>query len=179
MLKILITGPESSGKTQLAQTLARRFHCPWVPEFARTYLNALEQDYEEEDLLRILNGQLRLQHQHQQTPLLFCDTGPEVIYVWSKVKFGRADAFIEASLQKYKYDLTLLCSPDLAWEPDPLREAPQQTDRIQYFEEYQRILQQLNHPYLIVKGQGEARAAAAIIAIHQLLNTGPKNQVSV
>ena len=47
MLKVLITGPESSGKTQLAQTLARRFHCPWVPEFARTYLHALEKDYEE------------------------------------------------------------------------------------------------------------------------------------
>ncbi|WP_020534716.1 AAA family ATPase [Lewinella cohaerens] len=179
MLKILITGPESSGKTQLAQTLARRFQSPWVPEFARTYLNALEQDYEEEDLLKILNGQLRLQHQHHQSPLLFCDTGPEVIYVWSKVKFGRVDPFIEASLRKYQYPLTFLCTPDLAWEPDPLREAPQQADRTQHFEEYQRILQQLGTPYLTVKGQGEARAAAAITAVQQLLNTSTKNQVSV
>lgn len=171
MLKVLITGPESSGKTQLAQTLARRFHAPWVPEFARTFLHALEGDYGEDDLLKILNGQLRLQHQHQQSPLLFCDTGPEVIYVWSKVKYGRIDAFIEASLHKYSYALTLLCAPDIAWEPDPLREAPQQTDREQHFREYEKILQQLNRPYLVINGQGEQRSAKAILAIEDLLNT--------
>jgi NadR type nicotinamide-nucleotide adenylyltransferase len=171
MLKVLITGPESSGKTQLAQTLARRFHAPWVPEFARTYLHALEEDYGEDDLLKILNGQLRLQHQHQQASLLFCDTGPEVIYVWSKVKFGRIDPFIEASLRKYSYALTLLCAPDLSWEPDPLREAPQQADREQHFLQYEKTLQQLNRPYLVISGQGEQRSVAAISAIEQLLNT--------
>ncbi len=171
MLKVLITGPESSGKTQLAQTLARRFHAPWVPEFARTYLNALEGDYGEDDLLKILNGQLRLQHQHQEIPLLFCDTGPEVIYVWSKVKFGRVDAFIEASLRKYPYALTLLCAPDLDWEPDPLREAPRQADREQHFREYEKILKHLNRPYLVISGQGEQRSLEAISAIQQLLNT--------
>jgi NadR type nicotinamide-nucleotide adenylyltransferase len=172
MLKVLITGPESSGKTQLTQTLARRFHCPWVPEFARTYLNALEEDYQEEDLLKILNGQLRLQQQYQPTPLLFCDTGPEVIYLWSKVKFGQIDPFIEASLRKYSYTLTLLCAPDLHWEPDPLREAPRQADREHYFREYQQILEQLNRPYLVISGQGEQRSVAAISAVQQLLNTG-------
>lgn len=172
MLKVLITGPESSGKTHLAQTLARRFHAPWVPEFSRTYLNALEEDYQEEDLLKILNGQLRLQQQQQETPLLICDTGPEVIYVWSKVKFGRVDAFIEASVRKYSYELTLLCAPDLDWEPDPLREAPQQTDREQLFKEYEKILQQLHRPYLVISGQGEQRSVAAVSAIERLLNTG-------
>ncbi|WP_367390995.1 AAA family ATPase [Lewinella sp. LCG006] len=171
MLKILITGPESSGKTQLAQTLARRFHSPWVPEFARTYLHALEGDYEEEDLLKILNGQLRLQQQHHSSPLLFCDTGPEVIYVWSKVKFGQVDPFIEASLRKYHYTLTLLCTPDLAWEPDPLREAPLRADREQYFEMYRKTLQKFNRPYLVISGQGEQRANIAVSAIQQLLNT--------
>lgn len=171
MIKVLITGPESSGKTQLAQTLARRFHCPWVPEFARTYLQALEKDYEEEDLLKILNGQLRLQQQHHRSPLLFCDTGPEVIYVWSKVKFGHVDPFIEASLRKYDYQLTLLCSPDLEWEPDPLRETPRQADREQYFGEYEMLLQALDRPYLVITGQGDQRATTAIAAIQRLMNT--------
>jgi NadR type nicotinamide-nucleotide adenylyltransferase len=178
MLKVLITGPESSGKTQLAQTLARRFHCPWVPEFARTYLHALEKDYEEEDLLKILNGQLRLQQQYPKTPLLFCDTGPEVIYLWSKVKFGHVDPFIEASLRKYYYELTLLCSPDLDWEPDPLREAPRQADRDFHFEEYEQLLKNLGRPYLVINGQGEQRAVAAVSAVERLLNTVTKNKVS-
>lgn len=178
MLKVLITGPESSGKTHLAQTLARRFHAPWVPEFARTYLNALEEDYQEEDLLKILNGQLRLQQQQQETPLLFCDTGPEVIYVWSKVKFGHVDPFIEASLRKYDYALTLLCTPDLDWEPDPLREAPQQADRSQLFVEYEQLLKKLDRPYLAISGQGEQRSVAAVSAIEHLLNTSPQKQVS-
>lgn len=168
MLKVLITGPESSGKTQLAQSLARRFQSPWVPEFARTYLAALEGTYQEEDLLHILNGQLRLQQQHHTSPFLFCDTGPEVIYIWSKVKYGRADPYIRQSLRKYRYDLNLLCYPDLNWEPDPLREAPDPESRLRLFQAYEELFRQEDVAYTIVEGQGEQRKAVAFQAVEAL-----------
>ncbi len=170
MLKVLITGPESSGKTRLAQYLARQFQVPWVPEFARAYLGALERPYEEEDLLRILNAQLRRQGQYDQVPILFCDTGPEVIRVWSQVKYGRVDDYIDQQVRQVHYDLRLLCYPDLGWEPDPLREAPRAEDREQLFTQYTTLLDQLQLPYTVVRGQGEAREKAALRVVEQLVN---------
>ncbi|MEL7248248.1 MAG: ATP-binding protein [Bacteroidota bacterium] len=169
MLKVLITGPESTGKTRLTQYLARQFQAPWIPEFARAYLNALDRPYEEEDLLRILNGQLRLQGQQDRSPILFCDTGPEVIHVWSQVKYGRVDAYIDQQVRAVHYDLRLLCYPDLAWEPDPLREAPSLAEREQLFADYQALLDQLRLPYTIVQGQGEGREKAALKVVEQLM----------
>ncbi len=161
MLKVLITGPESSGKTKLAQFLARQFQSPWVPEFARTYLGVLDRPYDKEDVLVILNGQLRLQNQRDNVKLLFCDTGPEVIHVWSEVKYGAVDPYISKQVQKVEYDLRLLCYPDLAWEPDPLREAPNEESRKALFEKYVDLLERYNKPYHIIRGQGTAREQLA------------------
>ncbi|MEO0873893.1 MAG: ATP-binding protein [Bacteroidota bacterium] len=169
MLKVLITGPESTGKTRLAQYLARQFQAPWVPEFARAYLSALDRPYEEEDLLRILNGQLRLQGQQDRSPILFCDTGPEVIHIWSQVKFGRVDPYIDRQVREVHYDLRLLCYPDLAWEPDPLREASSLAEREQLFANYQALLDQLQLAYTIVRGQGEEREKAALKEVERLM----------
>jgi NadR type nicotinamide-nucleotide adenylyltransferase len=170
MLKVLITGPESSGKTQLTKTLARHFRSPWVPEFARTYLKDLDRAYQEKDLLQILDGQLRLQQQHREAPLLFCDTGPEVIHVWSKVKFGRVDDHITEMLHKYSYDLTFLCHPDLSWTPDPLREAPDLEQREQLLVHYQKLLAQLGRSYIPITGQGDQRTELAIKALEKAQN---------
>ncbi|PSR11767.1 MAG: ATPase [Bacteroidetes bacterium] len=159
MKKVLITGPESSGKTSLAQHLARRFKSPWVGEFARTYLAALDRPYVEEDLLQLVNGQLRLEGQQMGTdfPYLFCDTGPEVIYIWSMVKYGHADPYLKELLHRQHYATRLLCYPDLAWEPDPLREAPALESRLALFGLYQDLHQQMGWDYTIIRGPGEAR----------------------
>lgn len=55
---ITIVGPESSGKTTLARKLAAYLGCPWVPEYAREYLEGLGRRYEEADLKEIAAGQL-------------------------------------------------------------------------------------------------------------------------
>lgn len=162
--KILITGPESSGKTQLTQDLARHYGCPWVPEFARRYLEHLDRPYQEEDLIRILNGQLRLEGQAMSGdhPYVFCDTGPEVIAIWSEVKYGRVDAYIRQQLNHYRCEAALLCFPDVAWSPDPLREAPDLAARLELFQRYQQLLNQLNYRHTIIRGQGEQRQTTAI-----------------
>ena len=51
--RIAITGPESTGKSMLAQQLADHYHTLWVPEFARDYLTSLNRPYEEDDILYI------------------------------------------------------------------------------------------------------------------------------
>lgn len=168
MKKILITGPESSGKSALAQLLAAHFGTAWVPEYARAYLTDLKRPYTEADLLRILEGQLKAEAEVGQVEAgeyLFCDTGPEVIYIWSEVRFGRVAPAIARALREQTYTATLLCYPDLGWTYDPLREAPDAALREQLFHRYADLLEVLGRPYAVVRGQGPARLQAALQAL--------------
>lgn len=169
MYKIAITGPESSGKTTLVEAMANHYACPWVPEFARKYLTEKKGFYTQSDLLNILKGQLH----HESTlaksypPLLFCDTDPLVIWVWSKVKFSSVDNEIDAAFSSQHYDLHLLVYPDIAWEEDPLRE--NRYDRMDLFRIYREQLELHKKPYVIIKGNEKERSKKAIRAIDRLI----------
>lgn len=173
-LKILLTGPESSGKTTLAAQLAQHFACPWQPEYAREYLSELDRDYNKADLNIILQEQTERRTIISDThpPMLICDTGPEVIYIWSKVKYREVDPFIISQLKDQHYDLRLICYPDLAWEADPLREAPNQADRLILWQEYVALHEQFGWDYHIIRGEGTTRLAAAIEKLNSYLGTG-------
>ena len=168
--KILITGPESTGKSALAARLAQFYDCPWVPEYARSFLPKLGRPYEEEDLLSILKGQLLQEYQlaDPQRPYLFCDTGPEVIAIWSEVKYGQVHPMIEQAMQGQSYDLRLICYPDLPWEDDPLREAPDATERLALFERYVALHEEQGWQYYIVRGTGNYRLEHAIACLRHL-----------
>ena len=167
MQKILITGPESSGKSELAAALGAHYGVPWVPEFARQYLEHLPRPYEEADLLCILEGQLRLEAEKAAPgpPLLVCDTGPEVIYIWSRVRFNRVHPKIARATLEHPYDLPLLCYPDLPWAPDPLREAPDEAVRLALFEQYATVLYEMGRPYKIIRGRDAERWQCALRAV--------------
>ena len=151
--RILITGPESSGKSTLAAQLAQEHSGVWVREYARSYLRRLQgRPYQMLDLDYILIGQLAaekaMQHRY---PLLYCDTGPEVIYIWSKVKFGKISNLVEARLRQHSYDKVFLCYPDLSWEPDQFREAPAPTERLRLFDLYEELLVDLGWTFEVVR----------------------------
>ncbi len=167
MKKILITGPESSGKTTLSKQLAAHFSCPWVAEYAREYLENLSTSYQKEDLDEILLGQLSNEEKaiNDVDPLLICDTGPEVFYVWSNTKYGHVSNLIQEKTKVQFYDLRIICYPDLEWENDEWRETPNLEERLKLFEQY-RLLHELNKwPYFIAKGQGENRLLPMISLI--------------
>ena len=167
MLKIVITGPESSGKTTLAQALAAHYRVPWVAEYARDYLERLTQPYQEADLLRIAQGQVQREDEAARAslPLLICDTSLLVIYVWSHYRYGRCHPWIEDQLAQRPVHHYLLCSPDLPWQPDPQRENPH--DRPELFARYEKALHEKS--YTVVSGQGNVRLNTAISAVDCLL----------
>lgn len=169
MKKIVLTGPESSGKTTMATELATHYDTMWVPEYARTYLSSLERPYTEEDLRVIAKGQIELEQRlaRESGKLLICDTGLVVIKVWSEYKFGRCHQEITQLLQRHRHDLYLLMSPDIAWQADPLRENPHDRDII--FELYLKTLQEFNLTYKVIKGNGPLRTQQAITFIDQIL----------
>ena len=166
MLKVVVTGPESSGKTTLAQTLAAHYQAPWVAEYARTYIEQLTQPYQEEDLLTIARGQVQQEDELAQTNprLLICDTSLLVIYIWSHYRYGRCHPWIEKQLAHRSVDHYLLCSPDLPWQPDPQRENPNDRDKL--FAIYQEALQA--KPRTVISGDMSVRTKTAIDAINQL-----------
>lgn len=174
MWRIAITGPESSGKTTLAKALAAHFGAPWVPEYAREYLEGLGRPYLEEDLLRIAEGQLAAERRivGSASEYVFCDTDLLVIRIWSQEKFGRVDPRLGAIMREVNYHRTLLCRPDLPWEPDPLRENPHDRDRL--FTLYEEALKASGRSYTTVHGDPMERLHRAVHAIeHMVSSTKP------
>lgn len=168
--RILILGPESTGKSTLAEDLAHHFGEPWVPEFAREYLEKIDRPYRFEDLAEIGKGQVLLEDQQAEKAMkfLFCDTDLRVIHIWSEHRFGKTDPWVLEEIQQRKYELILLTDTDLPWEPDPLREYPELEMRQYFFEKYLKLAEQSGFPYLIVSGDREKRLKKAIQAVDKL-----------
>jgi NadR type nicotinamide-nucleotide adenylyltransferase len=168
--KIVITGPESTGKSQLASGLAAHFNTVVVPEFARTYIDGLNRPYDESDLFDIARGQLALENDglSRAEKMLFCDTGFLVLKIWSMHRYNRCHPFILEQLKRNPGDLYLLCNIDLPWEFDPQREHPHL--RQFFFDWYQRELKQYGFPHLVISGQGEQRLQHAIEGVTRFYN---------
>lgn len=162
---LVTTGSESSGKTTLARQLASHLAAPLVEEMSRPYLETrLAEDptfrYGPDDLLRIA----RLQQAEEQrltaraSGFLVCDTDLLVILVWSEVRYGGCDPWIEDTLRRQAAEggrHYFLCDWRIPWEPDPLRENPHDRDRL--FLHYEAALQRLALPYTTVQGSPEQR----------------------
>lgn len=163
--RISITGPESTGKSELAASLAIHFNTAWVPEYAREYLIRLGRPYVQSDLLRIAEGQIERENLKTRDAgeYLFCDTDPLVIKIWSNFKYGSCDNRIESMVREHAYDLYLLCDIDLPWVEDPLREHPGR--RKELFDLYLDELSKLGRPFGIIRGIGAERLNNAISTI--------------
>lgn len=160
--KVVLTGPESTGKSKLTEQLANHFKVDFVPEFARSYIDELDQPYQEKDLLLIAKGQVEAEKMALANgrSMIFCDTDLITIKIWAEYKYGRCDPWITHQLNLRKADLYLLCSPDLPWTEDPQRE--NRDDRTELFKLYQQSIQSLDVPFNIINGKGAIRLQNAI-----------------
>lgn len=164
-IRIVITGPESSGKSSLIEKLALHYKTMWVTEYAREYIDKLDREYSYNDILHIAKGQISRENEMAKNTgeFLFCDTGLVVPKIWCDVKYGKCHQWIEDTIEIHKYNLYLLCKPDIPWQTDPQRENP--NDRKALFDLYLNELTKRNLPYFIVKGIGEKRLLNAIHCI--------------
>jgi NadR type nicotinamide-nucleotide adenylyltransferase len=174
--KIVVIGPESTGKSTLCEGLAAHYHTDWVPEYAREYLLAHGMDYRYEDLLTIAKGQVALEEAKAGTlirksdgPLLFVDTDLYVMKVWSEFVFGRCDPWILNQIATRQYDGYLLCRTDLPWVKDELREYPDLANREKLFHIYRDCLVNQSTPWAEIGGQADERLGVAIEAVEKLL----------
>ena len=170
MVSIAIVGPESSGKTTLCEALAAHYDVAFVPEFAREYLMRRGGSYEEADLSVIAKGQyengVRIEHENSRSPMILHDTEMLTMKIWSEERFGRVHRRIEELLARQQFDHWLLCRPDIPWEADPLRENPDDRDRL--FAIYEAELLKMREPYTIMEGGHGTRMRKAIAVIDRI-----------
>mgnify|MGYP001240935258 CR=1 FL=1 len=167
--RVCIFGPESCGKSTLAQNLALYYQTSWVPEYARSYLELQKRDPVEEDMTLIAKGQASSERSlaEQANRILFTDTDPLTTRIWSEWLFERCAPEILSLIDEHTYDLYLLLTPDTNWEDDAIRYFPEQ--RWTFYEHCQRQLKEYNRRYLSISGDWNMRWSKATKAIDSLL----------
>lgn len=165
---VIITGPESSGKSTLTEALSIHYGMPLVDEIARWYLPGIKRNYNYTDLINIsrLETINLLNNRYNAAPLIFSDTWLLVMRVWMEVRYGKCEPWIKSQLSLYRENFYLLCAPDIPWEYDPLRENPD--DRWKLYERYVDILDDLKLTYAVIRGDEENRLRLATQAVERL-----------
>ena len=177
--KIVVLGPESTGKSTLSEALAKHYGVVDCKEYARQYLHENGTKYNFEDLLTIAKGQLTLEQAaiqkaeqlfiEQSKNKIVIDTNMYVMKVWCEYVFNNCHTYILDEINNRNYDLYLLCDIDLAWTPDEMREYPDEKPRQELFAIYKDILINQNTPWGIVSGAGDERTQNAIKLIDKVL----------
>ncbi|MFG6686917.1 AAA family ATPase [Mariniflexile sp. HNIBRBA6329] len=174
-IKVVLFGPESTGKTTLSVQLARYYNSVWVPEYAREYLqnkwNDERKTCEPNDLLPIAEGQVKLENKLAQktNTVLICDTDLLETKVYSEAYYlGYCDPILEKYALENTYDLYFLTYIDIPWEADDLRDKPEEREAM--FEAFENALIENNRPYVLLKGDKKARLEMAVKCIDELLS---------
>ena len=184
--KIVVIGPESTGKSTLCKQLATHYNSPYVEEYAREYLLKNGTSYTYDNLLDIARGQIAAEDlivdrwsltdkspQEQRAmsnkQLLFIDTDMYVMKVWCEFVFGKCHHWILNQIAKRKYDLYLLCDIDLPWVKDDLREYPDLARRQKLYCYYKDLLINQHVPWVQISGNYEERLQKAIAAVDKII----------
>ncbi len=174
LIKVVLFGPESTGKTTLSIQLAKHYNTVWVEEFARPYLqrvwNQERRTCEPKDILPIAYGQIELENRlaKRADKILICDTDLLETKVYSEEYYGGfVDPLLEKAARVNSYDLYFLTYIDTPWEADDLRDRPEQ--RQEMFDAFKNTLEKYNRPYILLKGDKETRLKTATEAIDNIL----------
>ena len=176
IVKVVLFGPESSGKTTLSRQLARHYNTVWAPEYAREYLqdkwNNERKTCENSDLIPIAEGQIKLENElaKKADKILICDTDLLETKVYAEEYYGGfVNPDLEEAAIKNTYDLYLLTYIDTPWEEDDLRDRPDL--RLEMFKAFENSLIKYKRPYILLKGNKKTRLNKAIKEIDKILKS--------
>ncbi|MBL4568447.1 MAG: ATP-binding protein [Flavobacteriaceae bacterium] len=175
IIRVVLFGPESTGKTTLSIQLARHYNTVWAPEFARAYLqkkwNNERKTCENSDILSIAIGQMEIENRlaKKADKVLICDTDLLETKVYSEEYYGGfVDPLLNKAAVENTYDMYFLTNIDTPWEADDLRDRPEL--RREMFDAFENNLKKYNRPYILLKGDKETRLQTAIKAIDLLIS---------
>jgi len=191
IIKVVVIGPESTGKSSLCEQLANHYNTEWVKEYAREYLLTNGTEYSYDNLLEIAEGQFALENAAIQaakdkiknanesnstssSELILIDTNMYVLKVWCEFVFDKCHPWILNQIVENSYDLYLLCNIDLPWVKDELREYPDLEIREKLYHHYKDLLINQSTPWVNISGNYQQRLEIAIKAIDSVrIKTSP------
>lgn len=161
-IRVILTGPESTGKTELASSLAESYGSLYIPEYARNYITKLNRRYNYSDIKKIARHQVQQMEEFsaKNYKVIFVDTYLLITRVWFDWLYKKHPAWLDKEILKTKRDLYLLCKPDIPWYPDEVRENGGET-RNQLFVAYETELKKFGLHYKYVSGSGPERISNA------------------
>lgn len=170
MKKIVLLGPECTGKTTLAQDLARKYNGAYAPEYSRPYtegIRSVGSDIGFNDVMPIVHGQIQGEERamNQGRDIAFLDGNPLAESVYSQWYYGKIPNMLPEITLLRRYHLYLLCYPDIEWTPDPARDMP--TGREEIFKLFEKTVLESGTPYRIIKGLGPRRMENAEAALKE------------
>lgn len=191
IIKVVVIGPESTGKSSLCEQLANHYNTEWVKEYAREYLLTNGTEYSYDDLLEIAKGQFALENAaielvenkttnisasnlNSTSQIILLDTNMYVLKVWCEFVFEKCHPWILNQIVENSYDLYLLCDVDLPWVKDELREYPDLEIREKLYHHYKDLLINQSTPWVNISGNYQQRLENAINAIDSVcIKTSP------
>lgn len=190
--KIVVIGPESTGKSTLCAQLAKHYNTIWVKEYARDFLN-IHEKYTYDDLLFIAKEQVEKEDEATKVLLntsevahfakflqdeakgfisgdrfLFIDTDLYVMQVWCEFVYNRCHNWILSQIATRKYDGYLLCNVDLPWEQDGMREYPDKETREKLYRYYEELMINQSTPWTKIEGNYQERMKMALGFVEEL-----------
>jgi HTH-type transcriptional repressor of NAD biosynthesis genes len=169
-LRVVVTGSESTGKTTLAERLARHFETVWIPEFARGYLDAKPTPLDPSDIEPIARGQIAAEDAgaREANRVVFLDTDLASTEVYAEHYYGVCPAWIREEGRRRSPHLYLLAGIDAPWVADPQRDrGHMRADMHDLFR--RRIAAAARTPVVEVVGSWNERFETARTAVEELL----------
>ena len=170
--RILITGPESTGKSNLAVALASIYKGVVVPEYAREYIENIGRPYEYNDVEHIARYQVKqYDSSWVEQKWIFFDTWLMVTKVWFEVVYNKVPGWMDESIRKARFDMVLLCATDIPWISDSVRENGGEM-REKLLDKYKYELDKFGLEWALVTGTGDERLIRALNLINKHIPNG-------
>ena len=174
-LRVCVVGAESTGKTTLAQDLARHFGTVWVPEYGREYSERKlaaggGYDFRTEEFAHIAARQCELEEEaaRRADRILVCDTDAFSTSIWHRRYLGARSPEVEEMAARHRRpDLYLLTDINTPFVQDGTRDGEHVREWMH--EVLVEELRAQGRPYRPVSGARGERLGRAVGYIEELL----------
>ena len=173
--RVVVTGPESSGKSTLAAALGRAFDTVAVPEYARDEIFANGWGGGDSWFERIAKGQVESERALAEFsgPVLFSDTDAATTVRWQTELEGAACAGVLAVAAEERLpDLAIIVSPEgVGFDTAPHRtsDGQEESRRFRMFEGAVSWARGNGIPFVVAKGGEDERLSLCVSAVETRL----------